>query len=651
MRERFSLGIDFGTNSVRALIVSTSTGQEIGTAIAPYASGKDGIVLDAARPDLARQNPQDYIESMVACVHGAIKDAYGAQDAQSSGHGSGRQRGGQAGGAEGVRDAQSGAQGARNAQSGAYGANLAAQSGAHRAIGGAVSGENGAGHIKSGAQDARQVSGSAAFDPANIIGIGIDTTGSTPIPVDLMGVPLAFDPRFSNRLAAMVWLWKDHTAHAEAAKITAEAGATEASAPPSTAPNYLAKCGGVYSSEWFWAKIWHCLTEDPEVFAAAYTWVEHADWIPALLTGTDHPSRLKRGICAAGHKALFHTDWGGYPEAQFLNRLDPVLIRLRETLPDKAYSIGDAAGDLTEQWAALLGLKPGIKVAIGAFDAHLGGVGSGVEPGTLVKIIGTSTCDIMTAPLSANLPDIPGLCGIVPESVLPGSYGLEAGQSGVGDIFNWFVDVVRPEGVSHDSLTAEAEQQKPGQSGLLALDWLSGNRTVLVDQRLSGLILGMNTHSTPAHIYRALIEATAFGARTIIDRFEAYGIEVKRVVNCGGISAKNKLLLQIYADVLNRPMFISGSNQTCALGAAIAGAVVAGAETGGHSDFPQAIRAMTRVLPEHFKPIPANVATYNVLFEVYSQLHDAFGVAGTQSNLSEVMKTLLNLRDEVNQTA
>jgi L-ribulokinase len=639
MREFYSLGIDFGTSSVRALIVHTATGQEVGTAVAPYASGRDGILLDAARPDLARQNPQDYVDSMVACVQGAIKDA------QSIGHGGGRQGGGQAGGAEGVRDAQSGAQ---DVQSGGYEA---------RKDQSATRSSWEVPNSAFGAQtDARQVSGSAAFDPANIIGIGIDTTGSTPIPVDSMGVPLAFDPRFSNRLAAMVWLWKDHTAHSEAARITAEArvaesGATEVKAPPSTAPNYLAKCGGVYSSEWFWAKIWHCLTEDPEVFAAAYTWVEHADWIPALLTGTDHPSRLKRGICAAGHKALFHTDWGGYPEAQFLNRLDPVLIRLRETLPDKAYSIGDAAGDLTEQWAALLGLKAGIKVAIGAFDAHLGGVGSGVEPGTLVKIIGTSTCDIMTAPLSANLPDIPGLCGIVPESVLPGSYGLEAGQSGVGDIFNWFVDVVRPEGVTHDSLTAEAEKQKPGQSGLLALDWLSGNRTVLVDQRLSGLILGMNTHSTPAHIYRALIEATAFGARTIIDRFEAYGIEVKRVVNCGGITAKNKLLLQIYADVLNRPMFISGSNQTCAVGAAIAGAVVAGAEAGGHSDFPQAMRAMTCVLPEHFKPIPANVATYNVLFEVYSQLHDAFGVAGTQSNLSEVMKTLLNLRDEVNQTA
>lgn len=562
MRESFSLGIDFGTSSVRALIVQTETGREVGTAVTPYALGKDGILLDAKRPDLARQHPKDYLDCMVSCVTGAIH-----------------------------------------------------ASTAHE----------------------------TAFDPMNIVGIGVDTTGSTPIPVDEKGVPLAFDSRFSDRLAAMAWLWKDHTAHAEATKITSLAS--------STYPHYLAKCGGTYSSEWFWAKIWHCALEDPTVFEAAYTWVEHADWIPAVLTGTVHPSTLKRGICAAGHKALFHADWGGYPESEFLHELHQGLGRIRKTLPNKAYSIGNAAGELTGGWSKRLGLKAGIPVAVGAFDAHLGGVGSGIMPGTLVKIIGTSTCDIMTAPLSMPLPDIPGLCGIVPESVLPGSYGLEAGQSGVGDIFNWFVDEVGPQDKSHEQLTAEAEKLKPGQSGLLALDWLNGNRTILVDQRLTGLMLGMTTHTTPAQMYRALIEATAFGARVIIERLEAYGVKVARIVNCGGISTKNRLLLQIYADVMNRPMYISGSTQTCALGAAIAGAVVAGRESGGHDGFPEAIRAMTCVLPEHFQPTPAGVATYNGLFELYTCLHDAFGIAGTSSDLSDVMKKLLDLRDQINLTA
>lgn len=559
MPSRYALGIDFGTSSVRALIVDTQNGDEIGTAVALYPSGLNGMLLDPNRPDLARQHPQDYVDGLINCVRGAILDA--------------------------------------------------------------------------------QNNSKAPFHPEKIIGIGVDTTGSTPIPMDADGVPLAFDPQFQHNLAAMAWLWKDHTAHVEAAKITALAAEKR--------PQFLAKCGQVYSSEWLWAKVWHCLEEDPAVFHATYTWVEHADWMPALLTGTEHPNQLKRCICAAGHKAMFHDAWGGYPDDAFLTELEPELGRIRATLPNRAYSIGDVAGQLTEEWALKLGLPVGINVAVGAFDAHFGGVGSGVQEGTLVKILGTTTCDIMTAPLSKELPDIPGLCGIVPESVLPGSYGLEAGQAGVGDIFNWFVEVVRPDKLDHKALTEEAAKWAPGQSGLLAIDWHNGNRTILVDPRLTGLILGLNTHSNPAQIYRALIEATAFGARTIVERFESYGVRVDRVVNCGGIAAKNRLLLQIYADVLNRPMFVSRSAQTCALGSAMAGSVVAGRAAGGHDTFAQATQAMTGVQDEAFHPIEENVATYQVLFELYSQVHDAFGIAGNTSDLSGVMKKLMDVRDQV----
>ena len=555
MASTYALGLDFGTNSVRALVVDVRTGAEVGTHVFAYPSGEHGILLDPKDPDLARQNPQDYLDGLTASVRGALADA----------------------------------------------------------------------------------AGQAGFAPDRVVGIGIDTTGSTPLPVDADGRPLAFDARFHDRLAAQVWLWKDHTAHAEAAEITTLAREMR--------PEYLAKCGGTYSSEWFWSKILHCLRTAPDVFAAAHTWVEHADWMPAVLTGRDHPDHFPRSICAAGHKALFHPAWGGYPDEAFLAELDPRLIRLRRTLPDEASNISEAVGDLTAAWAERLGLRAGIPVAVGAFDAHLGGVGSGITPGTLVKIIGTSTCDLMVAPLDDDLPDIPGLCGIVPESILPGQYGLEAGQSAVGDIFNWFVERIRPDGRDHDALTAEAERLRPGESGLLALDWHNGNRTVLVDQRLTGLVLGLTLHTTPAELYRAFIEATAFGARVIMERYEEYGLAVERIVNCGGISAKNALVMQVYADVMGRPLRISRSAQTCALGAAMSGAVVAGAAAGGHDSFADAARAMTGVQDATFDPIPEHRAVYDRLYALYRRLHDAFGVSGASDDLFDVMKTLLEIRD------
>jgi L-ribulokinase len=413
-------------------------------------------------------------------------------------------------------------------------------------------------------------------------------------------------------------------------------------------PQFLAKCGGIYSSEWFFSKILHSLRTSREVFNAAHSWVELADWVPAALTGTEAPDKITAGICAAGHKAMYNENWGGYPDEEFLGRLDPELARLRGRLCHKVRAIDSAAGGLTADWAKRTGLSAGLPVAVGAFDAHLGAVGCGITPGTLVKAIGTSTCDTMIVPLGQQLADIPGLCGIVNGSILPGFYGLEAGQSAVGDIFNWFVNYIQPLGKkagSHEALSLAAGKLKPGASGLLALDWNNGNRTILVDQRLTGLLLGQTLYTTPAEIYRALIEATAFGALTIINRFEEYGVKVEQVVNCGGIAEKNPLVMQIYADVTGRPMKISRSGQTCALGSAIAGAVVAGSKAGGHDSYAAALKAMTGLKPRVYAPDPAAHAVYKEIYPLYHQLHDAFGTQTWNGNLHNVMKGMIQIRD------
>ena len=555
----YTIGLDFGTASVRALLVDVASGEEIATGVCNYRHGVDGVIVDSRDPLLARQHPQDYLDGTQAAIHDVLAQAKAK--------------------------------------------------------------------VKT-------------FASSQIIGIGVDTTGSSPMPVNKNGQSLAFDPAFANNPAAKVWLWKDHTAHVEAEEITTVAGEIR--------PEYLAKCGGRYSSEWFWAKILHCARVAPEVFEAAYTWVEIADWIPAAITGTTDPLKLRRGICAAGHKALYNPSWGGYPDAEFLQRLDPPLVRVGKTLPAKAYSSAESAGGLSAQYAEAFDLPAGIPVAVGAFDAHLGAVGAGIKTNVLVKLIGTSTCDIMVVPESSQLADIPGLCGIVPGSVLPNYFGLEAGQSAVGDIFNWFVSVVQPRGTagSHEALTQAAAEMKPGASGLLSLDWHNGNRTILVDQRLTGLIMGLTLHSTPAEIYRALIEATAFGARVIMERFEEYGLPVHRVINGGGISAKNQLAMQIYADVMNRPVGVSRSGQTCAFGAAIAGSVAAGKSRGGHATFDDAIIRMVGEPARIFMPISEHAAVYERLFKLYRQVHDAFGRKDSTAHLGMVMKDLLDIRDQ-----
>ena len=555
---RFSIGVDYGTNSVRALVVDVADGSEIATHVYNYPSGEAGILLDPKDPNLARQNPADYIEGFYV----SVRRATGA---------------------------------------------------------------------------AKKTDG---FKAENVVGIGVDTTGSTPIPVDASGMPLVMQPALAGELAAHAWLWKDHTSHAEAAEITAKAARHK--------DKYLNKCGGTYSSEWYWSKILHCKRTAPKVFKAAFAWVELADFVPAYITGNTDPNTLQRGVCAAGHKAMYNDSWDGLPSERFLESLDPDLPKVRQHYGDRAVAADQKAGNLSAEVAKKVGLPAGIPVAVGAFDAHMGAVGAGIKPGRLVKIIGTSTCDMMVAPMDKPLPDIPGLCGIVPGSIIPGMYGLEAGQSAVGDIFNWFVSHMTPArytsgGDAHVNLTREAEQLGPGESGLLALDWNNGNRTILVDPLLTGLLIGQTLHTSAPEVYRALVESTAFGALTIINRFEEYGVKVKEVVNCGGIAEKNPFVMQIYADVCNRPMKISRSPQTCALGAAIFGAVVGGA----YKRVERAQLKMTGVKSQVFRPIKKNAEVYALLYALYKQLHDAFGTSGYGKSLQHVMKELIGIRNRI----
>jgi L-ribulokinase len=354
-----------------------------------------------------------------------------------------------------------------------------------------------------------------------------------------------------------------------------------------------------------------------------------------------------RGVCAAGHKAFYNDEWGGLPDKQFLAMLDPKLAELRDRLYNKAYDATAAAGTLGAEWAQKLGLPQGIPIAIGEFDVHYGAIGSGIEEGILVKAIGTSTCDCIVVRSDKHVADIPGICGIVPGAILPGYYGIEAGQSAVGDIFKWWVEVVcEGDAALHAELTSQAAAQRPGQAGLLALDWNNGNRTILVDPMLSGVLLGQSLHTTRTDIYRALIEGTAFGARAIIERIREYGVPIERVVCCGGIAEKNSMLMQIYADVLGVPMQVAGSSQACALGAAVSAAVLAGSGKGGYPDFHTAEVAMTSVKPVIYNPIPQHQAVYDRLYGLYRQLHDAFGGLNKNADLSRVMKDLIALKEE-----
>ena len=472
MKDRYVIGLDFGSDSVRALVVNTATGEELASGVSYYKRWMEGKY---SIPSISqfRHHPQDYLDSMTEAVKIALAEC-----------------------GEEVRE--------------------------------------------------------------NVVGIGVDTTGSTPCAVNEKGEALALLDEFRENPNAMFILWKDHTAVQEAAEINERARSWGG-------VDYTKYEGGVYSSEWFWAKILHILRKDEEVRKAAFSWVELCDWIPAVLTGNTDPLTMKRSRCAAGHKAMWHEEWGGLPSEEFLVGLDPLLAGLRDRLYEKTYTSDEKAGNLTAEWAEKLGLPEGIAVAVGAFDAHMGAVGAGITEKTIVKIMGTSTCDIMIAPYEViDNKLIRGICGQVDGSVMPGVVGLEAGQSGFGDVYAWFRNVLswplesilpELEGIDDElkekiaeetrqkilvKLTEEAEKLDMEETGLLALDWLNGRRTPFADQTLKGAIIGLNLGTTAPAIFRALVEATAFGARAINDQFINEGVPIEQVIATGGISQKNE---------------------------------------------------------------------------------------------------------------
>jgi len=542
------IGIDFGTDSVRAVVIDARSGRELGTDVAYYPRWAAGTYCDPARNQF-RQHPRDYIEGMESCVKGALK-------------------------ALGVR----------------AGSRVAA--------------------------------------------IGIDTTGSTPCAVDRSGTPLALTKGFEENPDAMFVLWKDHTAVREAELINTRArgwGGTD----------FTKYEGGVYSSEWFWSKILHVLRADSKMRAAAFSWVEHCDWMPALLTGTADPLTMKRSRCAAGHKAMWHPDWDGLPPEEFLVKVDPLLRGLRSRLYKDTQTSDEAAGGLTDEWAKRLGLKSGTTVAVGAFDAHMGGVGGGITERTLVKIMGTSTCDMLVAPRRAvGAKCVSGICGQVDGSIIPGLVGLEAGQSAFGDVYAWFKDVLSwpledaVEGARGaakkaavrardeieekllDRLAEAAARVDPAESTVSALDWLNGRRTPFADQTLTGAVVGLTLGTTAPRIFRALVEATAFGSRAIVEQFRKEGVSINAVIAQGGIARKSPFVMQLTADILGMPIKVVASEQACALGAGMLASVAAGI----HGSVPEAQKRMGSGFDKVFKPDRGRSAHYQALYKRYSEL-------------------------------
>jgi L-ribulokinase len=548
---RYALGIDYGTSSCRSLVVDLADGREIAEAVYAYPSGQSGVVVVAGDPDVARQEPADYLAGLEDTVRRALLGAASAID---------------------------------------------------------------------------------DFVPAEVVAVGFATTGSTPIPIDDSGTALALLPEFADNLAAKAWLWKDHTAHREAAAITEIARRTR--------PDYIDACGGTYSAEWFWAKIWHCLDTDRAVFDAATSWVELCDYLVGELTGTGAPDKIKRSITAAGHKAMYSDSWGGLPDTDFLASLAPELADLRGRLYETAVPTTDIAGYVTAAWAERTGLEVGTPVAVGHFDAHAAGVSAGARAGVFVKVMGTSTCDVTVIRDSRGtaLPSIPGMCGVVRDSMIPGQTSVESGQSAVGDIFNWFAEKVMGDVATLGELSERATQLAPGEHGLLALDWFNGNRSVLVDQRLTGAILGLTLHTEPHHILRALVEATAFGARRIIEAIEASGNPLDTIVAAGGLPSHAPWIIQAYADVFGREIVTSRTTLGSALGAAIVAAVAAGE----FSTVEAAQDVLVHYNDYRYHPDPTAVAVYDRIYAEFLVVHDAFAVSG---QLGTVMKNMLEIRD------
>ena len=547
--EKYAVGVDFGTESGRAVIVRVRDGAELGSAVYQYPDGVIDERLPSSGerlpPEWALQNPDDYIGVFKHAVPAALK-------------------------ASGVA-------------------------------------------------------------PADVIGVGIDFTACTMMPTLADGTPLCRVPQWRNNPHAWVKLWKHHAAQPEADKINETAR--------QMGESWLARYGGKISSEWFFSKVLQILDEAPEIYRAADRLIEGADWVIWQLCGVE-----TRNTCTAGYKAIYQD--GKYPDKKYLAALHPELVDVVETkMAAPLAPLGGRAGGLTEEAAAWMGLKPGIAVAVANVDAHVTVPAAQVtEPGRMVMIMGTSICHMV---LDESLQEVPGMCGVVDGGIIPGMYGYEAGQSGVGDIFAWFVDnavppeyheAARVQGMDlHAYLEAEAAKQKPGEHGLLALDWWNGNRSVLVDVDLSGLLIGATLGTRAPDIYRALIEATAFGTRVIIESFENSGVPIKELVAAGGLPEKNKLLMQIYSDVTGREFRIIGSAQGPALGSAMHAAVAAGA----YPDIQAAAKAMGKLKDEVFKPIAEHQAVYDRLFAEYLTLHDYFG-----RGQNDVMKRLRKIRNQ-----
>lgn len=546
--EPLVLGVDFGTDSVRAVVVGALDGRVLGTAVAAYPRWAQGRYCDP-QANRFRQHPLDYLESMEASVLGALREA---------GAGAG----------------------------------------------------------------------------ARVRGIAVDTTGSTPVLADAQGTPLALLPGFEENPSAMFVLWKDHTSVDEAERI-----------------NHLARTwggedftkyeGGIYSSEWFWAKVLHVIQEDAGVAQAAATVIEHCDWIPAVLTGTKGLQDLKRGRCAAGHKAMWHPDFGGYPDDGFLARLDPRLVPLKASFGTGTWTSDVPFGKLAQVWADKLGLSTEVVVAVGAFDAHMGAVGGGIGPYQLLKIMGTSTCDIVVGPRMAK-PEVlvKGICGQVDGSVIPGMIGYEAGQSAFGDVYAWFrkllawpLEILLPavaaeQGLAVDGLVEavldriipelerRATELPPEETVPVALDWINGRRTPDANQRLKGAIAGINLGTDAPRLFRCLVEATAFGSRAIVERFRSEGIRIDSAIAIGGVARKNQFVMQTVADVLGMDVAVAAGDQAVALGAAMFAATAAGL----HPDVEAAQKAMSSGTEKVYRPDPARTQIYDDIYQEYLRL-------------------------------
>jgi len=458
---------------------------------------------------------------------------------------------------------------------------------------------------------------------SKVKGIGVDTTGSTPIAVDESGTPLSLLPEFAENPNAMFVLWKDHTSVKEAEEINKHATKFDT--------NYLQYVGGIYSSEWFWAKLLHILRKDEKVRSKIYSWVEHCDWIPFALTGGTKVSELKRGVCSAGHKGLWAEEFNGFPPNDFFKSLDPLLDGFTERLYNNIYTSDKSAGTLSEEWAKKLGLTRDVVVAVGAFDAHMGAVGGQIEPYYLSKVMGTSTCDILVAPayeMKGKL--VKGICGQVNGSVIPGMCGLEAGQSAFGDIYAWFKNVLSwPLQFINDDdeknkiidrivpeLSKAAEALPLEESNELAIDWMNGRRTPDANQLLKGAIASLNLASDAPRIFRALVEATCFGAKAIVDRFVEEGVPVKGLIGLGGVAKKSPFIMQMMADVMNMPIRIHKSEQTCALGAAMFAATAAGV----YSKVEDAMQGMGSGFDTEYFPNKEKTVIYNKRYQKYKAL-------------------------------